>query len=69
MQIICGICENSFDEKEMTTITPSKYLGGQYPAITSFCPECFRKFLIKAQEIYNNEENIKKNNLKNLINL
>ena len=60
----CGICLNFFEEKEMTTVNPSQYLGNDYPDITSFCPICFQKFLIKAQEIYNSQENLKKMNLK-----
>ena len=66
--MVCGICENNFEESEMTTVTPSQYLGNDYPGTTSFCPICFRKFLIKAQGIYNSEEVIKKDNLKTLVN-
>jgi len=64
----CGICGNIFEESEMTTVTPSQYLGKDYPNITSFCPVCFRKFLVKAQSIYNNAEQIKNENLKDLVN-
>jgi len=60
----CNICKSSFEEKEMTTVNPSQYLGGDYPDITSFCPSCFQKFLIKAQEIYSSQEKLKEMNLK-----
>jgi len=60
----CGICNNTFDKSELTTVTPSQYLGEAYPDITSFCPICFQKFLVKAQAIYNNRENAKINTLK-----
>ncbi len=64
----CGICGDNFEESEMTTVTPSQYLGGEYPTATSFCPICFRRFLIKAQTIYETEENTKKQNLKDFVN-
>jgi len=60
----CGICKKLFEKKDITTVTPSQYLGKTYPDITSFCPICFQKFLIKAQKIYQEQENIKENYLK-----
>lgn len=64
----CNICLGFFDEKELTTVTPSQYLGQEYPDITSFCPDCFRKFLIKAQKIYTDAETVKSDKLKDLVN-
>jgi len=60
----CGVCKNMFEEKELTTVTPSQYLGKTYPDITKFCPICFQKFLVKAQDIYKNQESLKENALK-----
>jgi len=60
----CGVCNNLFEAKELTTVTPSQYLGKSYPDITKFCPVCFQKFLVKAQEIYQGQELDKENTLK-----
>jgi len=60
----CGICKNSFEGKELTTVTPSQYLGKAFPDITKFCPVCFQKFLVKAQEIYQGQEAVKEDALK-----
>lgn len=60
----CGICKNSFEERELTTVTPSQYLGKTYPDITKFCPLCFQKFLVKAQDIYRTQESTKEDALK-----
>jgi len=64
----CNICEELFEEADLTTVTPSQYLGQTYPNITSFCPTCFQRFLVKAKEIYDNEEDGKKDNLRNFVN-
>ena len=66
--MLCGVCGINLPESEMTTVTPSQYLGQDYPNTTSFCPVCFRKFLTKAQDVYNNEEGIKEQNLKYFVN-
>jgi len=66
--IECNICEELFEELELTTVTPSQYLGQAYPHVTSFCPSCFRKFLIKAREIHDSAEKEKKDNLKQFLN-
>lgn len=60
----CGICKNSFEQSELTTVTPSQYLGKAYPDITKFCPLCFQKFLVKAQDIYRTKETQKEDALK-----
>ena len=60
----CNICNNFFDKAELTTVTPSQYLGEAYPDITTFCPSCFQKFLIKAQKIYQDQEKNKLEALK-----
>jgi len=60
----CGVCKGLFEAKELTTVTPSQYLGKSYPDITSFCPACFQKFLVKAQDIYKGQELDKENSLK-----
>ena len=60
----CGVCKLLFGSEEMTTVTPSQYLGGAYPDITKFCPSCFQKFLVKAQEIYRDRESAKQDVLK-----
>jgi len=60
----CGVCKNLFEAKEITTVTPSQYLGKTYPDITKFCPGCFQKFLVKAQEIYQGKELEKSDALK-----
>ena len=62
--IECGVCKNLFRPEEMTTVTPSQYLGSSYPDRTSFCPACFQKFLVKAQEIYREQEASKESALK-----
>jgi hypothetical protein len=68
MQIKCDICELMFEEAQITRVTPASYLGTGYPSITSFCPECFLKFLRKAQAIYGNQEAQKISNLKDFVN-
>lgn len=60
----CGICTELFDEKELTTVTPSQYLGRSYPDMTKFCPLCFQKFLVKVQEIHRAKETQKEDALK-----
>jgi len=60
----CGVCKNLFEEKELTTVTPSQYLGRTFPDITKFCPVCFQKFLVKAQEVYKGQESAKDDALK-----
>ena len=60
----CGICANLFEETELTTVTPSQYLGKTFPDITKFCPVCFQKFLVKAQSIYQGQEASKEEALK-----
>jgi len=63
----CGVCKNMFESKDLTTVTPSQYLGKTFPDITKFCPLCFQKFLNKAQEIYKNQEDLKEDILKEFV--
>jgi len=60
----CGVCKNLFEGKELTTVTPSQYLGKSFPDITKFCPLCFQKFLVKAQDIHKSQEDAKEDTLK-----
>ena len=60
----CGVCKNLFEDKELTTVNPSRYLGKAFPDTTKFCPMCFQKFLTKAQEICRCEDESKENALK-----
>ena len=64
----CNICNITFSESELTTITPSQYLGQAYPDRTSFCPSCFQKFLTKAQNMHIQAESEKKDRLKDFVN-
>jgi len=68
MNIKCVICGKEFDEKVITTISPSKYLGNTFPGTADFCPVCYRKFLIKAKEQTSASEEGKLSNLKNFTN-
>ena len=64
----CIICNNNFNESEMTTVSPSKYLGESYPETGSFCPECYHKFLLKTKEVYVESEQERTNNLREFTN-
>ena len=65
---ICDICGGIFSESDISRVTPAHYLGGAYPDITSFCPLCFQKFLVKAQSIYQQAATQKINTLKDFVN-
>ena len=68
MDVTCGICEQTFNEKDITRVTPANYLGANYPEITNFCPICFQKFLTKTQPLCEQETEAKISNLKNFVN-
>jgi len=60
----CGICEGDFAKEDLTTVTPSKYLGQDYPRTTAFCPKCFVNFARKAKDICSKFEGSKVDKLK-----
>jgi len=64
----CIVCANLFEESSMTTLSPSKYLGENFPEIASFCPACYHKFLVKTKSIYIDSENDRTDNLRDFTN-
>ncbi|MDB4330340.1 hypothetical protein N9948_01320 [bacterium] len=60
----CDVCSADTETSELTTVTPSKYLGASYPNTTAFCPLCFIKFLRKARKILEDQNAGKLDNLK-----
>lgn len=65
--ISCDSCSCSCKEKDITALTPSEHLGGNFPPVVKLCFECKKVFLEKIKRVYAESQDVKMNNFKNFI--